>query len=73
MSSDALTVIKHVTLAELDVPITVIYSFSMATTVTGTLRKVNMCKYLPIGSIIILPDDVYKSSKIMLPKEGLCL
>src|SRR6266436_866442 len=38
-----------------------------------TLRKVNMCKYLPIGSIIILPDDVYKSSKIMLPKEGLCL
>jgi len=37
------------------------------------LRKVNMCKYLPIGSIIILPDDVYKSSKIMLPKEGLCL
>jgi len=38
-----------------------------------TLRKVNTCKYLPIGSIIILPDDVYKSSKIMLPKEGLCL
>src|SRR6266436_3756908 len=38
-----------------------------------TLRKVNMCKYPPIGSIIILPDDVYKSSKIMLPKEGLCL
>src|SRR5258708_28751062 len=37
------------------------------------LRKVNMCKYPPIGSIIILPDDVYKSSKIMLPKEGLCL
>ena len=40
---------------------------------TTTLRKVNMCKYPPIGSIIILPDDVYKSSKIMLPKEGLCL
>src|SRR5258708_17018673 len=39
----------------------------------NTLRKVNMCKYLPIRSIIILPDDVYKSSKIMLPKEGLCL
>src|SRR5258708_6833625 len=38
-----------------------------------SLRKVNTCKYLPIGSIIILPDDVYKSSKIMLPKEGLCL
>src|SRR5260221_7738943 len=38
-----------------------------------TLRKVNTCKYPPIGSIIILPDDVYKSSKIMLPKEGLCL
>ena len=36
------------------------------------LRKVNTCKYPPIGSIIILPDDVYKSSKIMLPKEGLC-
>ncbi len=32
------------------------------------LRKVNTCKYPPIGSIIILPDDVYKSSKIMLPK-----
>src|SRR5258708_36911360 len=39
----------------------------------SSLRKVNMCKYPPIGSIIILPDDVYKSSKIMLPKEGLCL
>ena len=38
-----------------------------------SLRKVNTCKYPPIGSIIILPDDVYKSSKIMLPKEGLCL
>ncbi len=38
-----------------------------------SLRKVNMCKYPPIGSFIILPDDVYKSSKIMLPKEGLCL
>src|SRR5258708_29862165 len=37
------------------------------------LRKVNTCKYLPIGSIIILQDDVYKSSKIMLPKKGLCL
>ncbi len=37
------------------------------------LRKVNTCKYLPIGSIIILPDGVYKYSKRMLPKEGLCL
>src|SRR5258708_6654886 len=38
-----------------------------------TLRKVNMCKYPPIGSIIILPYDVYKSSKIILPKEGFFL
>ena len=46
---------------------------SGSTQAANALRKVNMCKYLPIGSIIILPDDVYKSSKIMLPKEGLCL
>src|SRR5258708_18744603 len=39
----------------------------------STLRKVNMCKYPPIVIILILPDDIYKSSKIMLPKEGLCL
>ena len=37
------------------------------------LRKVNACKYPPIGRIRILPDDVYKSPKIMLPKEGFCL
>src|SRR5258708_38358107 len=44
-----------------------------AQAIDWALRKVNTCKYPPIGSIIILPDDVYKSSKIMLPKEGLCL
>src|SRR5258706_13797318 len=44
--------------------------FSGSWSKLGVWKK---CKYPPIGSIIILPDDVYKSSKIMLPKEGLCL